>query len=67
MPVDHRKRSVRHGVRGNPHAPADLSGAVVTLLYGLGVMLALIALYLFSDAVGALIEWGRSSEPWWRP
>jgi hypothetical protein len=37
------------------------------LLGGLAAVLLLIALYVFRSELAALLEWGRSSDPWWRP
>jgi hypothetical protein len=37
------------------------------LLFWLAAVLAVIGVYAFSASIGALIEWARSPEPWWRP
>ncbi|HEY8514510.1 MAG TPA: hypothetical protein VIS07_03245 [Candidatus Binatia bacterium] len=65
--VDRRQQSVRHRARGSLRAPLESAAAAASLLYGLGVLLALIGLYVFADLILALIGWARSPEPWWRP
>jgi hypothetical protein len=34
---------------------------------GLGVVVLLIVAWLLRAEIAALLEWGSSPEPWWRP
>lgn len=66
MVIDHRQRWVSPGVRVPRRRGSDPNATVAALVYVFGIVVALFALYLFGEHIGALIEWGSSPEPWWR-
>jgi len=57
----------QYGVPPNRRRNPGPAAPALMLLGGLAAVLLLIALYVFRSELAALLEWGRSSDPWWRP
>lgn len=47
--------------------PADPVAPALLILAGLALVLALIGGWVFRAEIAALLAWGSSHEPWWRP
>ncbi len=62
----------RHGAAGSDHRtarrrPPDPIAPALLLVMGLGVAVLLIVVWLLRAEIAALLAWGSSPEPWWRP